>query len=185
MSMAQDRDGLMTVEEFNRAVNKWASKISLRSRQTLRTSTHGSGTLANSLMRYVDSLSADKPAYKVAFRFDKYGIYRAYGAGRGYVVMNGQITRGRRTIVSKEVRERFWNVTKRKMGTRRVTKSVFSGKEAASEQGIIRRSPLNWIDYHIQGDVAHLADVVQEYYGDMAVKQVLQDLDKLKIIKKK
>ena len=49
---------------------------------------------------------------------------------------------------------------------------------------IIRRSRLDWIDQHIQNNIQHLADVCQEYYGDDALKQILRDIDKMKIVKK-
>ena len=81
-----DDERLMTVGEFNAAVRKWAIKVEVQSRSSLDAGTHGSRHLANNLLRFVDSLGTDKPVYKVAYRFDLYGIYRRWGAGRGYKI---------------------------------------------------------------------------------------------------
>ena len=183
--MAQDKDGLMTVEEFNLQVNKWASKIAMQSRQTLRTSTRGSGTLANSLMRFVDKRSTQEPAYKVKFSFDRYGVFRAYGAGRGYVVMNGQIMKGYRIRSIRDIQEKKWSPLAseyRKKGYS--TREINSMKGFRIGDSVIHRSKLDWIDYHIEAGVETLADFCQEFYGDDAGRQILRDLDSMKIVKK-
>ena len=92
-----DDERLMTVGEFNAAVRKWAIKVEVQSRSSLDAGTHGSRHLASNLLRFVDSLGADKPVYKVAYRFDLYGIYRRWGAGRGYKIKDFKVTVTRKT----------------------------------------------------------------------------------------
>ena len=186
MSMAQDRDGLLTVEEFTRAVNKWAQQVAMAAKATLGASTHGTGSLAEHLQQFVDKASGDAPAYKVKFHFDRYGVFRAYGAGRGYVIMNGQIVRGRRVRSYDEIKRKFWNTEASSMLERGYSvKEVNAEKKYRLDDGsIIRRSRLDWIDRHIHNDIEHLADVCQEYWGDDAARQLLLHLDQMKIVKK-
>ena len=81
---------LMTVGEFNNLVTKWAMKIRAQARGTL-SRTKASGKLSIRLAQYVDQLSNDKPVYKVKFDFERYGVFRHYGVGRGYILVNGTI----------------------------------------------------------------------------------------------
>lgn len=184
--MAQDKDGLMTVEDFNLQVNKWSLQVALAARGTLRSSTHGTGNLANFLQRFVDKAASDAPAYKVKFHFDRYGVFRAYGAGRGYVIMNGRIVRGRRVRSYSEIKRKYWNTEASQMLQRgySVTEINKEKKYDLGDGNIIRRSRLDWIDQHIQNNIQRLADLCQEYYGDDALKQILRDIDKMKIVKK-
>ena len=55
-------------------------------------------------------------------------------------------------------------------------------------QGIVlgrskERTPLDWIDQHINSSIALLADYVQEFYGDHALEQLLQNFGKMRIVK--
>ena len=88
-----DSDKLLTVQEFNNLVTKWAMRVRARSRATLSSGTHGTGQLATTLGQFVDKKSPTDAAYKVKFQFSRYGAFRAYGAGRGWVVINGTLTK--------------------------------------------------------------------------------------------
>lgn len=175
----------MTVEEFNLQVNKWSLQILSSARNTLR-QTHGSGRLSRKLARYVNKDYQGGPANRIRFQFDRYGVFRAYGAGRGYVVQNGQILRGQRVRSLREIRNRVWNREASRMLEKGFTTREINMAKWYDDGkgGFVRRSPLDWIDVHIQGGLERLADVCQTYYGDEALKQVLLDLDRLKIVKK-
>ncbi len=183
--MAQDKDGLMTVEEFNLQVNKWSLQISLAAKNTLRGATHGSGNLANRVSRFVDKNSNEAPAYKVKFQFDRYGVFRAYGAGRGYVVRDGQIVRGQRVRSVRDIQmKRYSPLASRMLKKGYSNKEVNTAKIYDDGNRPIMRTKLDWIDIHIDSKIERLADLCQEYYGDDAVKQILTHLDKIKIVKK-
>lgn len=183
--MAQDEDGLMTVEEFNLQVNKWSLQIALAAKATLRENTDSTGKLANDVRRFVDRNSSHDPAYKVKFQFDRYGVFRAYGAGRGYVILNGQIVRGQRVRSVRDIQQKRFSLAAARMMKKGATRrEVDSAKIYFDGERSIRRSKLDWIDVHIQGSIDRLADVCQRFYGDDAIKQILRDLDKLKIVKK-
>ena len=170
--MEQDKDGLMTVEEFNMAVSKWAVYVAMYSRQTLNASTHGTGNLSKFLTHFIDKKQEDNASYKVKFHFEKYGVFRAYGAGRGYVILNGQIVRGRRVRSYNEIRKKIWNTEASAMFERGYSTTEIN-KEKKYDLGNGN-----------QNNIEQLADVCQRYYGDDAVRQILRDLDKMKIIKK-
>ena len=176
----------MTVQEFNLQIAKWAEKIRNMSQATLGSGTHSSGRLAANLAKFIDALSADEPAYKVAFRFDRYGVFRAYGAGRGWVVINGVLARGFRARSDREIRERRWNVYTTDLVKKGYTVSQIN-RIKLTPQGIVmggkERTPLDWIDRHINSSINVLADYVQEFYGDQALEQLLQNFQKMRIVK--
>lgn len=175
----------MTVEEFNLQVNKWSLQISLAARATLRRSTHGTGNLAYRVARFVDKNSSNEPAYKVKFQFDRYGVFRAYGAGRGYVVKDGVIMRGHRVRSVRDIKmKRYSLLAQRMLKVGYTRREVDSAKIYYDGNRPIMRTKLDWIDVHIEGNIERIADLCQEYYGDNAAKQILQHLDKMKIIKK-
>jgi hypothetical protein len=183
--MEQDKDGLMTVEEFNLQVNKWSLQITLAAKATLRDKTHGTGNLANYVTRFVDKTSNDSPAYKVKFQFDRYGVFRAYGAGRGYVILNGQIVRGYRVRSVRDIQlKRYSSLASRMLQKGYSRQEVNTAKIYGEGNSQILRTKLDWIDIHIDSRVERLADLCQEYYGDEAAKQILAHLDKIKIVKK-
>lgn len=183
--MEQDKDGLMTVEEFNLQVNKWSLQIALAAKATLRDKTHGTGNLANYVTRFVDKTSNDSPAYKVKFQFDRYGVFRSYGAGRGYVILNGQIVRGYRVRSVRDIQlKRYSSLASRMLQKGYSRQEVNTAKIYGEGNSQILRTKLDWIDIHIDSRVERLADLCQEYYGDEAAKQILTHLDKIKIVKK-
>ena len=63
-------------------------------------------------------------------------------------------------------------------------REVNMAKKVRTDDLSIARTPLDWMDKHINDDVGALADLVQEFYGDEALRQMLEDLPKLKIKKK-
>lgn len=145
---------LMTVDEFNIAVKKWALKVKLESVGNLRSDTHSSGHLANNVTRFVDSMAANKPVYKIAYRFDLYGIYRRWGAGRGYKIKDFKVT-----------------VTRKHHG-------LFGDADE------IRRFPLDWIDRHIDAHTGELVDLMCDYYRDVVIERIIGEITKAKIHKK-
>ncbi len=179
---------LMTVQEFNLQVTKWAMKVRAEARATLGQNTHASGRLATMLSQFVDKMGADEPAYKIKFSFERYGVYRAYGVGRGYVMVNGILTRGFRARSDREIRNRQWNIYTTDLTNKGYTVSQIN-RAKYTPQGVVlgkgkERTPLDWIDQHINSSIAVLADYVQKYYGDVALQQMLDNFGKMRIVKK-
>lgn len=184
-AMAEEKEkNLMTVEQFNATVNEWAEKVRRASSSSLQTGTHGTGQLRESLTPFVDSYDKQSPAYKVAFRFLRYGVFRAYGVGRGYIAVNGTVVRGGHTTTLQQVRDRRLRIIANRAADG-LTKTQLRRSKIGDVDDIraIKRKPLDWIDGHLNGSVGQLADAVQAYYGDAALRNMLTEFNKTKIVK--
>lgn len=183
--MAEDKEkDLMTVEQFNATVNDWAEKIRRASSSSLQTGTHSTGQLRVSLTPFVDKYNEKSPAYKVAFRFLRYGVFRAYGVGRGYIAVNGTVVRGGHTTTLQQVRDRRLRIIANRAADG-LTKTQLRRSKIGDvdDKRAIKRKPLDWIDGHLNGSVGQLADAVQAYYGDAALRNMLTEFNKTKIVK--
>ena len=149
--MAEEK--MMTEAEFVTALRTWTSGVYFRSRAALL-QTHGSGRLRRELERYVDAFRRGD-GYKISFRFPRYGVFRHYGAGRGWKIANGRPIRERRILSLREI----------------------AGKKRND------RTPLDWLDGYIASGTGKLADTAAEYYGDMAFRNVLKEIDKARIVR--
>lgn len=176
---------LMTVEEFNNRVTKWTLVIKQKSKRTLSSNTDSSGRLALNIEKFVDKLSDHDPAYKVKFNFFRYGVYRAYGVGRGYICINGVVMRGYRVRSDREIKRKEFGTTAGEMLKRGyLVRDINTAKRVDVDELHIARKSLDWIDQHIEAGIDELADTVQEFYGDEALKQMLGNFHKLQIKKK-
>ena len=142
---------LMTPAEFSAQVRRWAAEIKLMAQASLATGTHGSGRLRERMEAFVDSathLTASMESdgvevpYKVKFGFDRYGVFRAYGVGRGWVRMGGVLTRGFRARSEREIASKtFSTLARRLMKKGMSTKDVNSHKILADRASNRVRTP--------------------------------------------
>jgi hypothetical protein len=152
----------MTVADFNRKVQDWTNHIRRRALRRLRDATSGqaSGKGRRSLK---SSLKYDYgEVYSTGFKFEYYLVFVHYGTGRGYIRQNGTVVRGRKDtrIKNKSVRTAYANDTRP-----------------------IARQAADWIDAEIRAGIDRLADIAQEYHGDKAAMEVLNQKHKLLIDK--
>ncbi|MBQ7967069.1 MAG: hypothetical protein IJ290_04055 [Bacteroidaceae bacterium] len=183
---------LMTVGEFNAKVRVWTESIKVKAFATL------SQTRGNPKMSH-ESLSAtfrgwndpaigdaDGPTNRVHFGFHRHGVYRSYGAGRGYVIINGVPVRGYRVRSDSEIRKKTMRDQAFYMLKDGYTLSQVNRAKKKLDDDVEvkrRRTPLNWLDAHIDNNIGELADVAQEFYGDLALQQMMENLGKIKIVK--
>ena len=193
--MKDETPHLMTAAEFNAQVRKWADEIKSMAQQALATGTHGTGRLRDEMAAFVDkathltaSMENDgvEVAYKVKFGFDRYGVFRAYGVGRGWVRVNGVLVRGFRARSESEIRNKTYNVFTTELSRQGYTmRDINTFKFLSQEKGTGKvRTPLDWLDQHINRRINELADYMQEYYGDVAMQTLLRELGKIRIVKK-
>lgn len=185
---------LMTAAEFNAQVRRWADEIKMMAQASLATGTHGTGNLRERFAAFVDTSkhlgngehAQENAAYKVKFGFDRYGVFRAYGVGRGWVRIGGVLTRGHRARSYSEIRNKTWNIYTTDLRKKGYSlKEINSYKYPSLEQGKDNvRTPLDWLDQHINRRINELADYVQEFYGDVAMKLLLEEVGKIRIVKK-
>lgn len=183
--MAEEK--LMTAQQFNQLTYKWSQRIKLLARGTLATGTHSSGNLSKYLTAFTDRDKKNKQTYKVKFYLDRYGVFRAYGAGRGYIVINGKIMRGHRIVSTREISQRL--IGKNDVAQGYLAKGYTLGEVKRlkvyddNDTMPIARTPLDWIDKHIDDNIEELAGLVQEYYGDKSLRDLLLDFQNIKIKK--
>jgi hypothetical protein len=183
MSEQGEVDRLMSVPEFNARVKQWATIVKDKARKTLA-STHATGTLSAQLEDFVDSLTKDDPAYKIKFSFLRYGVYRQYGAGRGYVIVNGVPVRGYRVRSNKEIANKIMSAEGGEMMKRGYSMhDVNTAKMVRKGNLDIQRTALDWLDGHIKAGVNSLAELVGEFYGDAAAASIYKQIKKAKIVK--
>lgn len=185
--MADER--LMTVGEFNQKVTEWAHRIKSVAKATLSGGTHSSGTLEQYLTDFVnlDKKYGTGAAYSIKFWFERYGVFRHYGAGRGWVVDDGILKRGYRVRSYREIQLKQWNEMTAALFKRGYTKSEINQAKVVNHRTVLKgkdRKPLNWIDQHLEAGAAQLADIAQEFYADMTLDKMLEEIRKMKIEKK-
>lgn len=178
-----EEDKLKKASAFNEEVKRWTEKVRGSSVQILGKANKGSGNLRRELFarwlydKKTGESHEGKPISALGFRFHKYGAFLEYGAGRGYIVENGVIVRGARAWSSKTLRKDLKSL--------RYSNYVIRRHKLTSEPyAIIRRSPLPWLDPPINKNIEELGDIAGEYWGDQALKQVLDKFNKITIKKR-
>ncbi len=180
--MQDDEKNLLTKDDFNKKVDYWSILVQYGAKANLKIRTSGDGGLSDSL---VDDLG-DTQKYainRIAFHFKRYGVFRHYGVGNGYVRQGGVVVRGYRLMQGVKVhkkRTELYNILWKKGYSR---KELSKYKVTVSEK-TIRRVPVNWLDSVIEQRISSLADLAGEYYGDRALRSVLENKSKIKIDKK-
>ena len=165
-----EENRLMSPAEYNKGVESWTHKVRGISINILQR-THASGKLRSGLRE-------GGPAYVgLGFRFERYGAYREYGAGRGYIVKDGIIMKGHSAWSDKKKRQELRSLRVSEYRIRRM-------RTIDEHYAVIRRTPLPWLDPPIVENIESLADLSGEYYGDQALKKVLQKFDRITIEKR-
>lgn len=145
----------MTAEEFNQRVKAWGETVRSRSLGSLIAETQVySGDLRGRLKAATNVERDDGLAHAVAFKFVRYGVFVAYGVGNGYIRQGGRVVRG----------------------SHDPNRIVMPGP--------IRRRPVDWLDNNIEQQIQGLADIAADYYGDNAARDVLEQIDRVTIVKK-
>ncbi len=145
----------MDAQEYNARVAQWAKDERQRLRANVSMMTRPfSGGLRSQLGTSSPVDRSDGEVHRVSFRMVRYGVYVAYGVGRGYVRRDGQLMRG-----SKNPHTRV-------------------------RSGALVRQPKDWFDSQLEKDIEQLADIAGEYYGDKTTDAVLKQIDRMKIVKR-
>ena len=170
---------LISEKDFNKAVRKWATDIRVKAVNNVQGSTDNdvrqwkkrkSSKLEDSLRSRVRK--TDGVANRVGFEFERHGVFFHSGVGRGYIRVGSSVVRGSRVDSNKKLFGLF-----KKQG--RTDKDIARMKRLNKSKGRFSRKPVNWIDKEIGGKLVALADIAQEYYGDEAMKNVLQQFGKI------
>ncbi len=164
---------LMTEQEFNAKVAEWTTGIRMRAANNLSALPKGGGkdwkgrTLPKLKRSLKQRFKEDAGIVnRISFLFSKQGIYLHYGVGRGYIRSGNSVVRGRRHT-ELEIGE----LRKRGYSNKDLKNKKVVYKDAT---GNVMRKPLDWIDVEIKVGIKILANIAQEFYGDKAMKAVLE-----------
>lgn len=172
-----DEKQLRDYQSFNKDVRMWTMRVRGESVRILQR-THGSGRLEHQLTaRFLEDYKGSKAYVGLGFRFLKYGAYREYGAGRGYIVKDGIIMKGHSEWRDKETRQKR---LKQGISEYRIRRTRVIDEHYA----IIKRTALPWLDPPITKNIDDLADISGEFYGDAALKKVLEKFNVITIEKR-
>lgn len=176
-------DSLMTDQEFDAYLRNWAMRVQMSAVFNLLANTHSTGHLAANLKEYVDKMRNGLGRH-IAFRFPQYGVFRAYGAGRGWVVIGGKPVKGYRVLSVREIKEHKTNALAQGLLKKGWKLSEVKRAKIADTKVEARRQALDWIDGEVKKRQDELADHAVAFFGDKALESVLRELDKAKIVKK-
>lgn len=179
-------ENFMTEAEFDAQLRRWTEGVHARSVATLRSGTHGTGKLSESVAHYVDHMRDDNGRH-IAFRFEQYGVFRQYGAGRGWVIVNGVPVPGYRVVSLKDrYNPSAWGESARNMlGLGYSRASVKEAKMRRHTKVSRERTPLDWLDGNIRRGENEIADIAVQFYGDRILDTLGLNLLKAQITKSK
>lgn len=178
-----DANGLITEQEFDKYLRNWAARVQISAVFNLLRKTHSTGALASNVRDFVDRMRNGIGRH-IAFRFPQYGVFRAYGAGRGWVIVNGVPVRGYRVLSAREIREHKLNTTAHAMLKKGWRMADIRKAKVADVSVSNPRRPLDWIDGEVKKRQNELADEAVAFFGDKALASILRELEKAKIVKK-
>lgn len=176
-------DSLMTDREFDAYLRNWAMRVQMSAVFNLMNNTHSTGHLASNVREFVDRMRNGVGRH-IAFRFPQYGIFRAYGAGRGWVVIGGKPVKGYRVLSVREIKERQTNGLAQSLLKKGWKLSEVKRAKIADTSAEARRTALDWIDGEVKKRQAEVAEEAVAFFGDKALASILAELDKAKIVKK-
>ena len=170
--MANDR---ITKEEYEEQLRDWADMARYAMRSKISGGTHGSGTLEKKLKVSVKESRRDSNHY-IGFNFRRYGVFVAYGVGRGWVRQGGTVVRGSRVKKDSELEKQLKS---KGFSKRDISQYVVAGK--GNGHG---RKPVDWFDSVLLSHVEELAAIAQDYYGDYSMDKLEEMIERMTMKRK-
>jgi hypothetical protein len=165
---------MMTKAQFEGELKSWG--VGIRSVMQSNLSGHGTGALAKSIKVSVKESNKTETHY-VGFNFRRYGIFVAYGVGRGWTRENGSVVRGSRVKKGSvaEILLKHRGYSKKELRSYRIGANRGGGKG---------RKPLDWFDSVLTHNTESLGDIAAEYYGDYSMQKLTEMMHRMTITKK-
>jgi hypothetical protein len=149
--MAVDPENIST-EEYNERVAYWTTTTGMKVRAALKSLTHeGKGDLLSSFKGKNDKRFGDID--RIAYHFDRHGVFLHKGVGRGYIMNGGTVVRGYKPGKI---------LTAMAQNKNRVVQPVVL-------KGGINRKPIEWFNPIIIENIEKLADMVASMRADQVV----------------
>lgn len=140
-------------EEYNQKITAWGRKLGTKIRASIATLSHkGKGDLLKSLRNKAYKFYGEVD--RLAYSFQRHGVFWHKGVGRGYIMQGGRVVRGYRP------------------GKVLKAAAINAGRTAAPQiinSGEINRHPVEWFNPVIENNINELADLITEMNADRAV----------------
>lgn len=141
------------IEEYNKRVSAWGSKLGIKIRSSIRAlTTKGKGDLLSSLRLKTGKWFGEVD--KLSYHFARHGVFAHKGVGRGYYMEGGRVIRGEKpgmilTAKSLDVNYRL--------------------KQVVLRSAKINRKPAAWFNPVVQENMEGLADLIAQMDADRVV----------------
>ena len=142
----------ISTQQYNEHIASWATSTGNKIRVSIASKEqHGKGKLLSSFRTKTDKNGDEID--RIAYTFERHGVFWHKGVGRGYVMSGGRVMRGMRP------------------GTQTV---AYARKKNRSVKAIILTGPVNrkaveWFNPIVAGNIQNLADMVTEMRADQSV----------------
>jgi hypothetical protein len=141
------------IEEYNKRVTAWGSTLGVKIRTSIRMlTTKGKGDLLRSLRLKTAKWYGEVD--KLAYHFERHGVFAHKGVGRGHHMEGGVVVRGQapgKILSAANVNQRLRQVVLR----------------SAS----VNREAVEWFNPVVTDNIEKLADLVAEMDADRAVNE--------------
>lgn len=152
--MADTEPVNISLEDYNKRITGWGTQTGMAIRTAIRTLTNkGKGDLLRSLR--AKSYKMYGEVDRIAFHFDRHGVFAHKGVGRGYAMIGGKVMRvsGSKSIA-------FWKEYAR------LKNRTFESKIIRGE---MKRKPVEWFNPVVSERIERLANLIAEMRADQAV----------------
>lgn len=139
-------------EQYNEHIASWATSTGNKIRVSIKANeTNGKGKLLSSFRSkaYKNGDEIDR----IAYNFERHGVFWHKGVGRGYIMSGGRVIRG------------MWPSKQVVAYSRKKNRSV----KAIILTGPVNRKAVEWFNPIIRGNIEKLADIAATMRADQSV----------------
>lgn len=163
----------MTKEEYESRLAQWAENAKREMAGIIHSKTHGKGVLEKIKVSVKED--SKTTSHYAGFNFKRYGVFVAYGVGRGWIRQNGRVVPGSRVKKGSEMEAQL---KKRGYQKREIRQYVVGGEGSGHS-----RKPVDWFDSVLLTHIEELGNIAAEYYGDKALEAIVDVLNRSTIKK--
>lgn len=142
----------ISVEQYNDRIKEWRSATGTKIRSSIKMhESAGKGKLLSSFRG--KDFKIEGEIDRIAYYFERHGVFWHKGVGRGYVMSGGRVIRGRKPSAEVAAYARQKN--------RSVGHAILSGR--------IGRHAVEWFNPVVRDNITRLADMVAEMRADQVI----------------
>jgi hypothetical protein len=144
----------ISLDDYNRKITEWGESTGRKIRDSISMLTSkGKGALLRSLRLKTGKWYGEVD--RLAYHFDRHGVFVHKGVGRGYAMVGGKVMRVSGSLQVKFLKEYARNKNR-----------TYNPKPV---NGTMERKPVEWFNPVLTRNIDKLADMVAEMNADRAV----------------